>query len=237
MTENNKQHMNNEIKILSFDADNTLWDFKKAMRFALSKILEAIQEIDPEASKKLTVEKMIAIRDAVAENLRGIEPNLTKIRLASFQQTLEVIKRPNEELAKYLHELYMKYRFERIELFNDVLPTLNELKKKYTIGIISNGNTYPERIGHEKLFDFVFFAQDYGYEKPDPMIFSIALEKIGCKNTELLHIGDSLKSDVLGANNAEIKSVWLNRTKEKNETEIIPDFEITSLLDLLDILL
>ena len=111
MSSSHKQHMKNEIKVLSFDADNTLWDFKKAMKFALSKTIEAIQEIDPEAAKKLTVDKMIAIRNVVAVNLKAIEANLAKIRLASFQQTLKVLKRPNEEQAKYLHEIYMKHRF------------------------------------------------------------------------------------------------------------------------------
>jgi len=47
-------------------------------------------------------------------------------------------------LAKYLNEIYLKHRFEDIELYDDVLPTLNALKKKYSLIIISNGNSYPE---------------------------------------------------------------------------------------------
>ena len=226
-----------EIQVLSFDADNTLWDFQKVMRHSLNQTLLALKEIDPIAHSALTVDKMIAIRNAVAENLKGIIINLEEIRLNAFRQTLESVNRPNEELASYLHEIYMKHRFEDIELYDDVVPTLEKLKEKYKLIIISNGNTYPKKCGLDNLFDHVFFAQDIGYEKPDPRTFTIALQVIGYKNNQILHIGDSLKSDILGANNAGIKCVWLNREKAENTTNYHVDYEISTLLELFDILL
>ena len=49
-------------------------------------------------------------------------------------------------------------------------------------------------------------------------------------------MGDNLRSDVLGANNYGITSVWLNRDGSANETDITPDVEIRSLTELLDII-
>ena len=61
----------------------------------------------------------------------------------------------------------------------------------------------------------------------------IALEKAGCSDKEMPHVGDSLEIDIAGATNAGIMSIWLN--KQKVETNLQIDYEISSLLDLLEI--
>ncbi len=179
---------------------------------------------------------MIKIRNRVAERLKGKVTDLEEVRLEAFRQTLGYVGRPNAELACLLNQVYLKHRFEDIELFDDVLPTLKALRHRYTLGILSNGNSYPERCGLENMFEFVVFSQDYGIEKPDARIFQIAIEKAGCSEGELLHIGDSLEDDVLGAVNAGIRFVWLNRQRVRNHLGIKINYEIPSLSELLQIL-
>lgn len=225
-----------KIKAISLDADNTLWDFKKVMKHSLNQVMITLKEIDPIAYASLSIEKMIKIRNVVVTKSKGTISNLEEIRLNAFCETLNVVNRPNDELAKYLNEIYLRHRFEDIELYDDVLPTLNRLKGKYKLGILSNGNSYPEKCGLKGLFDFVVFSQDSGFEKPDPRIFEIALKEAGCKNNQIIHIGDSLSTDILGANNAKIKCVWLNRDNIVNSTNYKIDYEINSLSELLNIL-
>jgi putative hydrolase of the HAD superfamily len=81
-------------------------------------------------------------------------------------------------------------------------------------------------------FAFVIFAQDIGVEKPDPAIFQAACREACCSPEQLLHIGDSLDTDVAGAQRAGAVSVWLNRSRKPNRTEIHPDYEIHSLIEL-----
>ncbi len=225
------------IKAISFDADGTLWDFVKVMRHSLKFVLEAINELDPQAGLKLDIDLMIKIRNKIANELKGIVTNLEDIRLHAFRETLKAVKRPNEELANHLNQIYLKHRFEDIELYDDVLPTLRALKKEYTLGILSNGNSYPERCGLEEMFDFVVFSQDFGIEKPDKEIFNIMLEKAKCKKNEIVHIGDSLETDIQGAINAEMKCIWLNRNEMPNPDNFKLEYKITSLTELIDILL
>ncbi|MCE7743937.1 MAG: HAD family hydrolase [Candidatus Heimdallarchaeota archaeon] len=225
-----------QIKVISFDADGTLWDFIKVMKHSLKYVLKALHEIDPESAALLDIDKMIQIRNKVANDLKGIIINLEEVRLRAFRETLQVIKRPNDELAKYLNEVYLKHRFEDIELYEDVLPTLNTLKKKYTLGILSNGNSYPELCGLDEMFQFTVFAQDYGMEKPDPLIFEVALKEANCTKQQIIHIGDSLESDIVGANNAGIQCVWINKEQKENTTNLHINYEITSLSELLDFL-
>ncbi|MFQ6043166.1 MAG: HAD family hydrolase, partial [Candidatus Poribacteria bacterium] len=197
------------IKAISFDADGTLWDFEKVMRHSLHHVLIELKKLEPNAADMLDIDKMIKIRNRVANELKGRITNLEDIRLEAFRQTLKCIGKPNDALASHLNQVYLKHRFEDMELFDDVLPTLNELRAKYTLGILSNGNSYPERCGLESTFQFVIFSQDYGVEKPNPRLFQIAVEKARCSKQQLLHVGDSLQNDVMGAINAGIKSVWL----------------------------
>jgi putative hydrolase of the HAD superfamily len=183
----------------------------------------------------LTIETMIAIRNRVAEELRGKVTNLEEVRLAAFKRTLRNIGVSDDGLAAHLNAVYLKRRFEDVQLFDDVLPTLDAFRGLYVLGLLSNGNSYPERCGLEGRFDFVVFSQDYGVEKPDPRLFEVAVEQAGCSGQELLHVGDSLQSDVAGANRAGVRSVWLNRDGKRNDSEFQVDFEIASLAELVSI--
>ncbi len=224
------------IKAISLDGDGTLWDFEKLMRHSLHYVVKELEQTDPIAASMLDIDKMITIRNRVADELNGKITNLEAIRLEAFRQTLVDIGRPNDDLASNLNQVYFKHRFEDLELFDDVLPTLNTLRQRYTIGLLSNGNSYPERCGLEGIFQFVVFSQDHGVEKPDPKLFHIAVGKAGCARDQLLHIGDSLQNDIMGAINAGIKCVWLNRTRIENNLGVKVECEIHSLLELPEIL-
>lgn len=223
------------LKAISFDADDTLWDFEKVMRHALGCALTELHRLSPTAAERLTVETMVAIRQRVGEELRGKVVNLEEVRLEAFKETLRHVDTSDDDLAVHLNALYLKHRLEDIELYDDTLPALNALRGRYTLGLLSNGNTHPERCGLGGMFQFVVFAQDYGIEKPDPRLFEIALAQAGCGKDELLHVGDSLQTDVVGARRAGVRPVWLNRERRTNDTGIQPDFEITSLTELADI--
>lgn len=225
-----------KITTISFDADGTLWDFEGVMRHALGCALAELRRLVPAVPDSLSIETLIAIRNQVAEKEKSRGLTHEAIRLEAFKQTLRSIKSPDEDLASHLSALYLKHRFEDILLFDDVLPTLDALRGNYTMGLLSNGNTYPERCGLAGYFQFAVFAQDHGIQKPDPLLFQIAIERAGCAKRQLLHVGDSFRNDVIGAKQAGIKSVWLNRRCEDKEMKEQPDFEISSLTEMIEVL-
>lgn len=225
-----------QITTVSFDGDATLWDFDKVMRHSLSITLEELRNCIPgKATLDLTVEKMIEIRNTVAAELKGKTVNLEEIRLQAFKRTVEAVGGHDNGLAADLNALYLKHRFEDIELYPDVISTLDTLGQQFSLGLVSNGNSYPERCGLEDRFSFTVFAQDVGSEKPDQRIFQTACSKAGCSPEEFMHVGDSLESDVAGANALGGVSVWLNRTGDENTSAIQPDYEIKSLVELIDV--
>lgn len=225
------------ISAVSFDGDMTLWDFLKVMRHSLKQTLTELQrQVPTQRALALTIDEMIWIRDQFAQEVKGKIWNLEEIRRGAFEQTLEYVGYPDKDLAAQLNTIYRKHRFEDIELYSDVIPTLDILAQHFKLGLLSNGNTYPERCGLEDRFDFVIFSQDVQVEKPNPKIFEITVQQVGCQFGELLHVGDSLENDVAGAKNVGISAIWLNRDGISNNTEIQPDHEISTLAEIPGIL-
>lgn len=226
-----------KISAISFDGDMTLWDFHKVMRHSLKHTLTALQRQRPTPpALNLTIDEMIAIREQFAEEVKGKVWNLEEIRRGAFERTLEHVGCPDNDLAAHLNAIYLKHRFEDIELYPDVVPTFDILAPHFKLGLLSNGNTYPERCGLDGRFDFVVFSQDVQVEKPHPKIFEITTERAGCELTQMLHVGDSLENDVAGAKNVGAPSVWLNREGVPNDTETQPDYEVASLAEIPKIL-
>ena len=93
-----------------------------------------------------------------------------------------------------------------VTIFSDVTPALDRLRGRYVLGIITNGNSDPERCGLPNRFASVVFSEDHGIEKPDPKLFDIALAELGSDATRLLHVGDSLEDDVEGARRVGARS-------------------------------
>lgn len=223
------------IKAVAFDADQTLWDFQKVMKHSLCCVLTELEKADPEVASSMNIEKMIEIRDRVAEEMKS-KASHEAIRLESFKRILAENEKPNDELAIHLTKVYMQHRFGDIELYEDVLPTITALWERYKLGLLSNGNSDPSRCGLDGFFSFVLFSEECGVEKPDPEFYRIAVERAGCAKEELLNVGDSLNKDIIGATNYGIKSVWLNRKKKEIPPGVIVDYEIHSLTELLSLL-
>ena len=88
------------------------------------------------------------------------------------------------------------------------------------------------------LFDFSWSAAQAGKEKPHPKIFIDVMEKTALKPHNIIHIGDDPLSDIQGAHNAGIVSIWLNREKQTWPKDITPaKYEIDTLHKLNDILM
>ena len=81
------------------------------------------------------------------------------------------------------------------------------------IYIASNGATVNAKgriasTGLDRYIDELFISEDMGVTKPDTAFFDLCLNRIGEPKSSCVMIGDSLSSDMLGAKNASLDSVW-----------------------------
>jgi len=124
-------------------------------------------------------------------------------------------------------------------LFDDVAPTLTELKKRgLTMGLISNIEQDIDetltRLGLPSWLEIVVTSQDAGANKPQPEIFLEALKQAGVQPAEALYIGDQYQVDVLGANGAGMKGILLDRNDHYQRIKDCPRIQnLTEVLGLL----
>lgn len=221
------------VLAVSFDVDQTLIDTDRVVMRSMESVRDELMRCVPgERTRSLTVEQMWSIRDREEKSYAGNVRDYDEIRRNSFLKMLDYVGYSGPDLSQRLNESYLKHRYNEIQPYEDVVPALDALGSHYKLGLLSNGNNYPEYFGLAGRFDFAVFAQDVRIEKPDPRIFRIAAERAACESSQIMHVGDSLETDVAAAQAVGAIGVWLNREGEANESGIEPDHEISSLTEL-----
>jgi putative hydrolase of the HAD superfamily len=218
------------VAVIFFDGDQTLWDFQALMRRTLAATIKELRRLEPAVDGDLSVEAFVADREAAADSLRGKVTNLESVRLAAFTRSLSRLGIEHARLAEHLNNYYLQRRFAGVDLYDDVLPVLENLIRKHTLGLLSNGNSYPERVGLERFFTATVFSQDHGTEKPDPRIYAIAQAAIA--GSEYIMVGDSITNDVVAAQRVGWKGIWLNRDRLAVPAGVRPDAIVTDLHEL-----
>ena len=102
------------------------------------------------------------------------------------------------------------------ELYPDAMPLLAELKREgFLMGLISNATARTrktvEATGLTDYLDPIVISAEVGCSKPNPEIFRIALAKSKTRAEEAIHVGDVYESDVVGARNAGMKGILIDR--------------------------
>ena len=146
---------------------------------------------------------------------------------------------PSKELIGGILGKMQQIKFNMV-LFDDVLPTLTELRDKGLIlGLISNvdNDISPllHKLGLTSLLQVVVTSLDAGYSKPQPEIFKEAVKKAGVQAQEAMYVGDQYQIDVIGANQAGMLGILLDRGGYFDET--IKEPKIHKLNQLIELLL
>ncbi|MCA0757927.1 HAD family hydrolase [Paenibacillus sp. N4] len=128
--------------------------------------------------------------------------------------------------------------WQKPEIFDDTKPFLQSLHGLTTV-ILSNIDTkdiHEAKRYHGIHVNDVITSEDVKSYKPNPELFQEALRRFNLNSNEVIHIGDSLSSDVSGAQNVGIKAIWLNRFHKRTPDGIIPDYICKDLFEVRDVL-
>ena len=137
--------------------------------------------------------------------------------LERFRTLLERLALADDGLAEKLTQTHMGLLRTTARFLPHHAEVLRELGGMVRIGVCSNFSHAPtarallEEAGLLPHIDEVVISEEVGIRKPRREIFEAALERLGCKHEETLHVGDDLKADVEGAADAGITPVWLTR--------------------------
>ena len=195
--------------VLSFDLDDTLWPVGPVIAAAESTLFAWLTERHPDAVSGHSIESLRALRAAVAERHPAHGHDMTFLRHRALKDLFAAAGR-TESLADEALEVFMSAR-NRVELYDDVLPSLERLRKRFPLFAVSNGNADLRRCGLADLFAGHVTARAVGAAKPDARIYAALLKMAGVGAGEVLHVGDDPITDVLGASRAGMQAVWINR--------------------------
>ena len=248
-----KMNMQKKIyKTIIFDLFGTvaLWDKKKLPRFswlgeekistlgALKLVLETVAPMIPFEDfhhsfheTNLTIENERNQSSREISSQERFEKILQACGLKYCQETTA--------LAEKLSTEHMKLLAQGCVIPKKHVLAIKALSESYRLGIVSNfdhartARSILARDGVENYFSHIVISDEFGWRKPDRLIFEHALGLLDSDSIDTLYVGDSPKDDVIGAKNANLDVAWVNASpKTKCETGLIPTYEIASIVEL-----
>ncbi|MFC0309574.1 pyrimidine 5'-nucleotidase [Gallibacterium trehalosifermentans] len=213
-----------------FDADETLFSFDS---FAGLKQLFANYHVDFTQEDFVQYQQInkplwVAYQDGKID-----AKTLQESRFSAWGKKLSV--KPAE-----LNHGFLLSMAEVCRPLDGVVELLQQLKDKAKLAIITNGFTAMQQLrlqktGLKDYFEFVVVSEEIGVSKPNPHFFQHALALARPQSYEqVLVVGDTLESDILGGNNVGLDTCWLDHGRE-NLTEIKPTYQISQIAELVNV--
>lgn len=202
---------------LIFDLDNTLLDFNDTEEQALKKVFKAYKF--PETIESFNKYKEInkCLWTSLENGTINREDIFTNRFMLFFKEHgLNV----DGQKAEKLYRGFLNNGYKTIKNAETLLRQLKKKEYKIYAGTNGMGITQRKRLTSSNLlpyFDGLFISEEIGFEKPDLNFFETIFDTLNVTDRDtFLMIGDSLSSDILGAQNARIDSVLFSPAKSGN---------------------
>ncbi len=202
--------MLHQITIIAFDLDDTLWPCQPTIEYAEETLYVWLSEQYPRITERYNRQQIFDRRKQFTADNPAYSIDMSLMR----QQFLRLLA----EEADYDADIVERDGFEnffharqQVTFYDDVLPGLQRLKKRYRLGSISNGNASVEHVGLGHLLEHSVSASDLNVAKPDKRIFHRLAQCFDSELSQILYVGDHPHYDIAGPENAGMPAIWMNR--------------------------
>lgn len=223
-------------KIILIDLDNTLIDFNECARHSIIDIFNKFNL--PYSDNVFTT--FITENVKIWKRLENSE--ITKAQLREDRWNIILGKLGIDFDGHIVEDLFEKGVAKSAYAVDGAYELLDYLYPKYDLYIVSNGFRFVQesrlKIGDfEKYFKEIFVSEDVGIPKPATEFFDYCFEKLGNPDkASVVLIGDSLSADIKGGVAYNIDTIWFNKNNDTLPDEIKPDYVVTRLQDINEIL-
>lgn len=226
------------IKVILWDVDGTLLDFKKSEYAAIKKCFEIFNL--GECTDEM-IQRYSEINRKYWEKLERREITKQEVLINRF---IDFFEKENIQTncAPDFNKEYQTQLGETICFCDNSYELLKSLKGRVKQYAVTNGTKAAQdrklqKSGLIDIFDGVFISEVVGTEKPGIEFFEHVWEQIGIyEKDEVMIVGDSLTSDMQGGNNAGIICCWYNPKKLINDKGLVIDYEIDNLQKIVELL-
>lgn len=233
--------MKGQVKMIYFDLDHTLWDFESNSQEALKSVYQKFNHIFRGISLNRFVESYKKINKQLWEMYRRKEIGQVELKLLRFEITLNALKiKHREDLIEEMNSTYLEILSKQKLLVDGAVETLEYLKDKYELGILTNGfrKTQIVKMKSSGIFDYfsiLVSSEDVGFPKPDEKIFNYAILMSKKSKDEIVYIGDDFENDILPAIRCGIGAIWFKNHEDSLETQETDVLSISKLIELKNI--
>ncbi len=224
-----------DVRAIAFDLDNTLWDVEPVLARAEARLFAWLETHCPRLTARVSTEDMRAAREQLARREPHNAHDFTYLRTTALAGHVRE-HGYDTSIAERAFEVFLAARCE-VELFSDVAPGLERLRRRYALASLSNGNADLARIGLDHLFALSLNARQIGAAKPDRRCFARLAQELALEPAQLLYVGDDPHLDVEAARAAGLKTAWMNRRAHGWPAHFAPaDLSVASCTALADAL-
>ena len=202
------EHRPIPIRAVCLDIDDTLIDFTSTARQAL---YDLIGRDDMWTCWQRTTDEHVARVVAGELSYEVMHRERTKAFFADLGALID------DDLVADVEQRRCTRLSAAWRLFDDTLPCLDWLRAAgVRLAAVTNASgphqrAKLERLGIGRFFDSVVIAGELGAAKPDPVIFHTACARLEVAPDAAMHVGDLLDADAIGARDAGLHGVWLDR--------------------------
>ena len=233
------------IQAITFDLWNTLFTNKSYSEQRIQTFFHFLQE------RKISI-SFDQFKNAFDAKFHFSEVTFEEIKfhhIYTEERILSVLEEVNVKIPQSDVDLLIrKFESEMLQdpppLKKGVKKTLEELAPDFQIGLISNTGVTPGRVlskvldeyGILQLFETTIYSDEIGLFKPHPKMFEIPLNKFNCSPLNAFHVGDILETDIKGAKDYKMHTIWINDINRPKSPKILPDFEIKQISEVIQII-
>jgi putative hydrolase of the HAD superfamily len=204
-----------DIRVITFDLDNTLWDVEPALLRAEHAQQDWLRRHRPGAVESYDHEGLWEFKKSVWQRHPQLRHHVSQLRVQTLYELqlqagyAELEARSGAEQA---FKVFLEQR-QRVQLYEEALAVLEILSAGFILGALTNGNADVYKTDAGDYFDFAFLAEEVGASKPHPDMFHAALQRTGVAAHNVVHVGDDPEHDIAGAREVGMYTVWMNSRK------------------------
>lgn len=220
-------------RALFLDMDGTFLDFHAAEQEAYRSAMDWAGLAATQEGYRL----YSAINDGLWKAFERGEIQKQDIRNRRFAQLFLALGIESDSVA--VEQRYEGFLAQGHTLIPHAREVLAQLSCRLPLYVVTNGFAQVQKnrlklAGIDGFMTDCFASEELGFQKPQKAFFDACFSRIQkpLSPGEVLLVGDSLTSDILGAANAGLVSCWFNPDGKKNETNLRPDYEIRDLTQL-----
>lgn len=227
-----------DIRAISFDLDDTLYDNRPVIENAEQWMVEHMRD-QYLASAMYDRAWWLQLKHELQKADPSLHDDVSRCRLMMLEVGLQRGGMPATEARQEAQRVFAQFLEirSRVSVPEASLEVLKKLSCHFPLVVITNGNVLLERIGLDGQFKHVLKAGNGRRMKPAPDMFRMMAAQLKLSPSQILHVGDDVTTDVIGAIRNGYQAAWVNaQGQDWRNLHTLPHLMLQDIRDLLTLL-